>query len=48
MKLLSQVHMLERAKLINFKGESMNYVDFRENNLLMKYKACNFEDEYFR
>ncbi len=47
MKLLSQVHMLKRVKLIDFRGEFMNYVGFRENNLLMKYKVCNFEDEYF-
>jgi hypothetical protein len=40
--------MLKRTKLIDFNGKYMNYVDFRENNLMMKYKACNLEDEYFR
>ncbi len=41
MKPLWQVHMPERAKLINYKGKLMKCVNFKKRNLLMKYKVCN-------
>jgi hypothetical protein len=41
MKLLRQIHMLEKAKLIDSKSKLMNCVDFWEMSLLMKHEACN-------
>jgi hypothetical protein len=37
--IVTKVHTLERAKLIDFKTELMNYVNFKERSFPMRYKV---------
>jgi hypothetical protein len=43
MRLLQQVHMQEKVKLIEFKHKLMNCANFQGRNLLMRYEVCSLQ-----